>query len=241
MSDGAEDPEPPLRDLRAQLRPVGDQGRRGTCVAFAVTAIHEAARGADGDDGEPADLAEEVLFWGATQIDGDTADGTRFTSANLALQRWGQPAEALWPYDERRDHRAASYQPPPAAIDAANCYASALRPLPARPDAIRQELDDGRPVAIGIPVWDDLRVAATEPLPPPEPGEIYPTGHAVVVVGHDPAAGTVLIRNSWGRHWGSDGHLWVDDGVLGLATGAWVIDTALTAAVPTVPDDEVLT
>lgn len=243
MTAPPEDDEPPLGDLRARLRPAGDQGRRGTCVAFAVTAIHEAHRGTDGDNDIPEDLAEEVLFWGAKQIDGDLADGTRFTSADVALQRWGQPLEALWPYDDRRDHRAASYQAPAAAVDPVNCHTSALRPLSVDADAVRQELDAGLPVVIGIPVWDGLRHAAAEPLPAPDPADIYPTRHAVVAVGHDPSAGTVLIRNSWGPRWGTDGHLWIDDAVLDLATGAWVIDTTVpaAAAAAAITDDEVLT
>jgi len=243
MTEEDEDTEQPARDLRARLRPAGDQGRRGTCVAFAVTAIHEADRGPSDADGTPEDLSEEVLFWGAKQIDGDLADGTRLTSAHLALQRWGQPVEALWPYDDGRDHRAVSYQPSTAAIDPLNCHLSALRPLPSHPPVIRQHLDAGFPVVLGIPVWDGLRNAASEPLPPPTPAEIYPTRHAVVAVGSDPVAGTILIRNSWGPRWGTDGHLWIDDGLLALVTGAWVIDTTTTAAtaVSAVTDDEVLT
>jgi C1A family cysteine protease len=233
---------PAVVDLRDRFRPVGDQGRRGTCVAFAVTALHEADRGPDGDHGLPEDLAEEVLFWGAKQIDGDRTDGTRFTSANLALQRWGQPAEQLWPYDDGRDHRAASYQPPAAAIDPLNCHLSALSPITADIDRVRSQLDAGRPVVLGIPVWDGFRRADREPLPPPQPGDIYPTRHAVVVVGHDPAANAVLIRNSWGSDWGNDGHLWVDAGLLTLATGAWTVDTATTSMGSAAhPDDEVLT
>ena len=147
--------EPLVVDFRASLRPAGDQGRRGTCVAFAVTAIHERDRTVG--DAMPEDLAEEMLFWGAKQIDGDTTSGTRFSSVDAALRRWGQPAEELWPYDDARDHRAADYEPPLAALDAANCHTSALRPVPLDRAAIEAELAVGRPVVIGIPVWDGLR------------------------------------------------------------------------------------
>lgn len=244
IPDDEEDPAtPPVLDLRDRLRPVGDQGRRGTCVAFAVTAIHEADRRPHGDSGRPDDLAEEVLFWGAKQVDGDHADGTRFTSANAALQRWGQPAEQLWPYDDRRDHRVPAYTPPPDAIEPANCYLAMLRPVAAEVDVVYQELDAGRPVVLGIPVWDGFRRAHTEPLPPPQPADVYPTRHAVVAVGHDRGAPALLIRNSWGRRWGNDGHLWVDAALLTLATGAWVVDSSAIASMSmsASPDEEVLT
>lgn len=244
MTTDAEDSPadaPIILDLRHRLRVAGDQGRRGTCVAFAVTAIHEADRGIDGADG-PEDLAEEVLFWGAKQIDGDHGDGTRFSSADAALGRWGQPPEELWPYDDARDQRAASYVPPPGAIEPGSCNRAALRPITADLDAVRAELGAGRPVVVGIPVWDGLRLADTEPLPAPEPAELYPTRHAVVLVGYDPTGDALLLRNSWGLRWGSDGHLWVNAALLTLATGAWVIDTAtMSASLAVGVDEEVLT
>jgi C1A family cysteine protease len=227
-------------DLRRQLRPVGDQGRRGTCVAFAVTAIHEADRGpADGSD-DPDDLSEEVLFWGAKQIDDDTADGTRFGSADAALQRWGQPDEAWWPYDGGRDHRAASYVPPPGALEPENCHVSALRPIVVDHGGLRGELDAGRPVVLGIPVWDRLRFATIEPLPPPTPAEIYPTRHAVVAVSYNPGSAAILIRNSWGPRWGNNGHLWVSDGLLAHVTGSWVVDADAAHVAASSPDEEEL-
>jgi C1A family cysteine protease len=243
-SDDDDPATPWVLDLRDRLRPAGDQGRRGTCVAFAVTAVHEAGRGHNDDTGVPEDLAEEVLFWGAKQIDGDRTDGTRFTSANVALERWGQPGETLWPYDDHRDHRVAEYSPPQAAIDPANCHLATLRPIAAELTAMQQELDAGHPIVLGIPVWDGLRRADTEPLPPPQPNEIYPTRHAIVVVGFDVARSALLIRNSWGRGWGTDGHLWVDAALLALSTGAWVIDTSPTSSTSMsagIEDEEVLT
>lgn len=219
---------PLVVDLRARLAPAGDQGRRGTCVAFAVTAVHEHGRTEDGL--APEDLAEEVLFWGAKQIDGDIREGTRFSSADAALRRWGQPAEHFWPYDEARDHRAADYKPPPEAIEAANCHMSALRTVPLERSGIEAELEVGRPVVIGIPVWDGLRRADEEPLQPPSPTDVYPTRHAVVLAGFDRGRSALLLRNSWGAEWGDDGYLWVDASLLGHATGAWVVDAAALAS-----------
>lgn len=228
----------PFIDLRGRFRTVGDQGRRGTCVAFAVTAIHEADCGPADDANEPDDLSEEVLFWGAKKVDGDTTDGTRFSSAHTALQRWGQPGEASWPYDDGCDHRASSYLPPPGALEPENCRFSALRPIRADLAGLRTELDAGRSVVLGIPVWDGLRRARSEPLPPPTPAEIYPTRHAVVATGYDQDRDAILIRNSWGPRWASNGHLWVSDSLLAHSTGAWVIDAAALHAVAPQSDEE---
>lgn len=193
-------------------------------MAFAVTAMHESDRASTSD--EPQDLSEETLFWGSKQIDGDHLQGTRFSSADRALRRWGQPAEELWPYDSTRDHSQPEYQPPPEAIDPMNCYFAALQGVPLDVDRVRDELEAGRPVAIGIRIWDGFRRAQTQPLPAPDISELLPTGHAVVIVGHDRQAEAFLIRNSWGDAWGDGGYLWVRDEILGMALAAWAIDGA---------------
>ena len=241
MSDQrATSPGPAAVDLSPHLRPVGDQGRRGTCVAFAVTAAHEHSRGVD-RDGVPEDLSEETLYWGCKQLDGIPACGTNMTAADLALQRWGQPVETLWPYDRTLDDSAPGYQPPPEAIKAQNCYRTLLRSITPSLAAIRAELDAGRPVIIGLSVWEGFRRADTEPLPAPTKSELFPGGHAVVAIGYDPQRAALLIRNSWGVHWGRGGHLWVADAVVPLLLGAWVIADAPTTAALTAAANVILT
>lgn len=70
-------------------------------------------------DGE--DLSEEFLNWAAKLRDRlpPSEEGTTLPAAIQALAEVGQPPEALWPYDARRDARAASYAPTPAAAEAA--------------------------------------------------------------------------------------------------------------------------
>jgi hypothetical protein len=183
----------------------------------------------------PEDLSEETLYWGCKQLDGIPASGTNMTAADLALQRWGQPTEALWPYDPTLDDCAPGYQPPPEAIKVQNCYRNALRPIAPSLSAIRAELDASQPVIIGLTVWEGFRRADTEPLPAPTKSELLPGGHAVVAIGYDPQRAALLIRNSWGIRWGRGGYLWVADAVVPLLLGAWVIagapaSEALTAA-----------
>ena len=137
----------------------------------------------------------------------------------------GQPLEELWHYDGNRDDRDTTiYQPPPVAIEPANCHRASLRQLRTERTTIRAELMCDRPVIVAVRMWERLRQADTEPLPAPEPAELMPAGHAVAIVGHDPQQSAVLVRNSWGRRWGNDGHLWVSDDLIPQLLAAWVVE-----------------
>src|ERR687885_1468365 len=135
-------------DLRALLPPVRDQGPRATCLAFAVTAAHEVARAI----GLPVveDLAEEVLYWGCKQIDGNRDPGSEFPSSAAALARWGQPNEEQWPYDRMRDDAPAAYAPPPAALEPSLSQHTRLQPIDATILEIKHCLRQGRTVALGL-------------------------------------------------------------------------------------------
>lgn len=200
----------PVRtDHRHLLPPVRDQGDRGTCLAFALSAAHEAGRAA----GVPNTLhySEEVLYWGAKQIDGDTEEGSTYDSGDGALQRWGQPDAPLWPYDPLRDATAPGYRPPPAAIDPRHCRTAQLEYLGDTVDDIRQELAVGGAVALAMTIYDTFYLPQQGTVAVPAAGAADLGGHAVLVVGYDDAhaGGSLLIRNSWGDAWGDLGHAYV--------------------------------
>jgi C1A family cysteine protease len=242
MSDAAPTPiSGQVIDLRSRMRAAGDQGPRGTCVAFAVTGAHESHRGAGAAQTAPDGLSEETLYWGCKQVDGIPGPGTRLSASDAALQRWGQPLEHLWPYDGHRNDQDTTYQPPPTAIDAANCHRASLRRVLRDTPTIQTELASGHAVIVALRVWEGLRRPGPEPIPAPSPSELLPAGHAVAIVGYDSRQGAVLLRNSWGRRWGTDGHLWVSDGLIPLLTGAWVADDAPSSATVAPQDDPVLT
>src|SRR5262249_38762517 len=135
-------------DIREILPPVRDQGQRGTCVAFAVTAAHEIARAAGAAGSE--DLSEEALFWGCKIIDGNGRAGTSFSSASAALGATGQPLEAVWPYDPRR---AAGRQYGPTTKPTDEWHTSNLGNASLDLAAVRAAIDSGRPVVLGLTVF----------------------------------------------------------------------------------------
>ena len=209
---------PPGADLRALLPPVRDQGQRGTCVAFAVTAAHEVARAAGTAVSE--DLSEEALFWGCKIIDGNWRSGTSFDSAAGALGATGQPPEAIWPYDPRR---AAGIQYDPPGTPTADWQTSGLGRASVDLASVRAALDAGNAMVLGLTVFDTLFMPSpVGRINAPPAGSRARGRHAVLAVGHD--ADAVLIRNSWGTTWALGGYGWLSNDYVERHVGeAWVI------------------
>lgn len=195
---------PAEADLSPLLSAARDQGSRGTCTAFATTALHEAAK--RGATGAHLRLSEEVLYWGAKQADKNYIPGTSFRSAHLALGKWGQPEAALWPYDPARRDDDASYAPPPESIAPANCHFAAMDPVPRDVMAVKTLLAAGQAVAISVEMSVGFFRAPGGVVPIPQPHEMIADSHAILLTGYSDAGSTFRFRNSWGTTWGAGGY-----------------------------------
>jgi C1A family cysteine protease len=210
--------------MRSLLPPVLDQGQRGTCVAFAVTAAHEVARAAGTAVSE--DLSEEALYWGCKIIDGNFRSGTSFDSAATAISTTGQPLEAIWPYEPRR-RAGIRYDPPRKPT--ADWHTSGLDKAVLDLASVRTELDAGRPVVLGLILFDTLFMpSAVGRIDAPAAESPARGRHAVLAVGHD--ADALLVRNSWGTTWALGGYGWLsNDYAEQHVLEAWVIEPAVGA------------
>lgn len=217
------------RDLSAELGEVRDQGPRGTCLAFAATAVHEQARRQRRGDLTVA-LGEEILYWACKQIDGDQNPGTYPRSVGQALHDRGQSAAALWPYDPTRDETTADYLPPPGAQEPSEMRNASLHETARRLDAIRARIDAGHAVILGLELWAGFYTAPDGDLGSPSPLELIGDAHAVAVVGYDDDDEELLLRNSWGHTWGRGGHGRLPyEALATVARGAWTIEDDVDA------------
>lgn len=188
-------------DHRPAQTPVRHQGDRPTCVGFAVSAAHEWAAA----DGEIRSV--EQAIWAGHQIGSvpgreETTVGWSLTG--LALH--GHTSEEAWPYGT--PHWSSG--PPAAALEVGSSRAlPAWRRLPVPGfDAVRDALERGQPVVLTVrvvrPAW---RTAGG--LIDAEPGRKTPGNHAVIAVAVTQAFESpeqIVIKNSWGPHWGDAGY-----------------------------------
>jgi len=231
---------PASADLREWCSPVEDQDKIGSCTAHAgVGMVEYFERRAFGKHIDASRLflykvTRNMLHW-----TGDTGAFLRTTMGALTV--FGVPPEEYWPY------KVTGFDKEPPAF----CYAFAqnyqaisfyrLDP-PGVTSAqilkqIRSNLAAGLPLMFGFTVYSSIsQAASTGKIPYPTAGDKVVGGHAVMAVGYDDSLkikntepggpetkGAVLLRNSWGTGWGSQGYGWLPyEYVLkGLAEDWW--------------------
>ncbi len=193
---------------------VRDQDQRGTCVAFASVAFLEFHL--SGGSARTKRRSEQFLYWACKEIDGIPAqEGTTLAAARKAMKARGVCLHATWKYEPLPIGPTEGQGPPPdkAVAEAKQTrWSDAKDQSPAGDvDAIRGNLDEGRPVVVGVltfPEWDLPSVAETGEIILPLPLSPPDGGHAVCLVGYElrpdaPGGGVFLFRNSWSRSWAS--------------------------------------
>jgi C1A family cysteine protease len=192
------------------MPPVRNQGGRGTCVAHALTAVHEFYRRMSGQNVE---FSEQFLYHETKLIDGSpTVCGTWQVKAARVLSQLGECREITWPYNPVGPCNNNGSEPVSARTDAANFKLQTIVLPPTNVSRIKASLAGGAVVGFSIPVYDswfrspytkqtgriNMRLAAE-----PSVG-----GHAMCLIGYQdddaaPGGGFFILRNSWDTTWGT--------------------------------------
>jgi len=193
-------------DLRVVMPDVYNQGEEGSCAGNASGGLFQYDLHRQG-------LVEfmpsrNFIYWNARNLEGTISDdsGCSLTDCVKVLQLSGVCDEVVWPYDVSK----FNVKPSDAAFSQAiTSRASVVAPLASSLQQIKQSLAAGNPVILGMSVFASFEgqdIAKTGMMPMPLDGEKFLGGHAVMAVGYDEPSQRLIIRNSWGREWGVDGH-----------------------------------
>ncbi|MEP7278035.1 MAG: C1 family peptidase [Bacteroidota bacterium] len=216
--DNTKNPLPESANLQKYAPAVGDQGKQGSCVAwssaYAARSILEAAR--TGQAGEKVKFSPSFLY---NQIGLDGCEGSYIERAMEFMTKQGSVPYADFPYTDQD----CTNQPGPNLVQQASQFKMRgfnRLTVGDRTDmidlnAIKQNLSQGAPVAIGMMVGQSFmqEMMGKDRWQPSEEDRSMQGfgGHAMCVVGYDDAkyGGSFLLMNSWGPQWGNNGFAWV--------------------------------
>lgn len=199
-------------DLTSKFPPIGNQGRLGTCVAWAIgynnkTYLDGAARNLS-----PSQLqsfsnqySPTDLFFSIAPSKRSCDNGTYFDNAFNVLISRGVNTLANVPYDEV----CRLNSPGNAATAAANRIKN-FRRIQGSVNEIKEYLAQGIPVVIGAIVNREFQQLRGNGVLKNLNYTGNQGGHAMVIAGYDDSKSAFRIVNSWGTSWGDYGYLWVD-------------------------------
>ncbi|BDU50836.1 C1 family peptidase [Haliovirga abyssi] len=194
-------------DLSGNMPTPGNQGHQGSCTAWATTYAYKSFQ--EGLDQKWGLNTTDHLFSPAyvyNQINGGQDRGSQIYLALDLIVKQGAATLSVMPYNQNNYWtQPTSYQKQEAAKYKAKSWGTV-------PDgdinAIKSHLAAGDAVSVGIPVYPDFNVSASNPVYDSTYGKLEGY-HAITLVGYDDSKGAFKLINSWGTNWGFNGYGWI--------------------------------
>jgi len=199
-------------DRESEMSPIKNQGKLGSCVAFAVTALkewqeqQEVLEEAAVKNKKPKrrfyDLSEQWVYYMAKKIDPwPNEEGTSIRYGMKVLNKIGVPVEDGWEYNDQVKGKPENWAHLIARWNVIKSYRR-INNL----DELKTALTLG-PVAIGIELFEEFFLVDTDGVVrwPAQSWKSY-GGHALCAIGFDDEKELIKIKNSWGLGWGKNGY-----------------------------------
>jgi hypothetical protein len=193
-------------DLRPRFGRARDQGKRETCLAFAVSDAHSAVRG------DPwAPLSCEYLFYHSKQRDKGLAhQGTTISAIRTAMQLDGQPVEKGWPYLKQLPKDLANWKPPTSV---GTPYRRGSDNTGSAFNEVWAAVEAGTPTVMAMTISKAFFLPDADCVVDSAEAADPSLRHAVlgVATGARASQKLILVRNSWGESWGCSGYAWLSE------------------------------
>lgn len=182
---------PSTLDLRKKLPPIINQGMKGTCVACVGACIKEYQERMDcGYDGY---FSPDYIYY---YRENKPVYGMWPRDMMKILQKRGCCSNYKLPYDEKKEPSVVSNS---CDREAANYKIGAYYQIKTV-DELKEALYKNGPCYIAFDVYND----GNEMWKKKKSTEVVQGSHAMTVVGYK--KDRFIIRNSWGKNWGSNGY-----------------------------------
>ena len=213
------DPVPDSASIKMYAPEPRDQGRYGTCVAWAAgycgrTMVEAIKNGwTNRDSITSMAYSPAFLFRLLKPKDLVCEEGTNLASAMQVLKQQGNltfrhvsdlciPAISEEQLKLAKEYKIKDY------LKLFDIHAPAIFKI----NNVKKSISEKKPVVVGMicPASFDRAKELWVPSPAEQPSLAW-GGHAMCVVGYDDTkyGGAFEIQNSWGRSWGNDGYIWV--------------------------------
>jgi len=224
---------PKTVDLRDKCPPVYNQGQLGACSSHAtgaMMAFHSSLNSTNLGKWKPSRL---FIYYNTRVIEHTVASdaGAQIRNSIKSAVKYGAPNESLWPYSDKSPGSFTVEPTPAAYTEGLKHIATSYERIPRTISAMRTCLASGNPFVFGFSVYENFEsdaVAKSGVLGMPDTKIQMLGGHAVMAVGY--TENTFIIRNSWGKSFGTNGYFTMPIAYLmdeNLSDDFWTIKTIL--------------
>lgn len=205
-------------DLRSKFPPAYDQGKIGSCSAFALCSIFDY-------DTINFKGSQLFLYYNEREIINEInedkgaylSDGINSLKINGICDEkyWGYKIDNLFlkPSKEAYEKAKENY-----LIEAFNIKNDIT--------IIKKWIDKNEPIAIAISIFTNFMSNTskkTGKISMPSNNDKLIGGHAVIICGYDDNTSELILRNSWGTYWGDNGYFYFPYEYLKYCGDLWII------------------
>ena len=203
---------PPSLDWRSLngsnfVTPVRNQGKCGSCWAFATTAALESQALIDlKTPGTGLDLSEQILVSSCSTA--GTCQGGYVDEASTFIRDTGLPLEACFPYSAETNTCSLACSNWQSSTYGITSWLWITGSSNVTVEAVKNGLFMYGPLVTTMDVYADFYAYSGGIYS--YTGGDYVGGHAVLIVGYNDDQRYFLVKNSWGTGWGESGFFRID-------------------------------